>query len=52
VDAAFVDAPGAWEAFPPLQALATHTGALAFTGAFAAIDGFASAALACTVAAE
>ena len=52
VDAALVDAAGACEAFPPLQVLATHTGTFPLTGALAAIDGFASAALTCTVAAD
>src|SRR5215212_733059 len=33
------------EAFPPLQSLATQTGALALTGAFAATDGFPSVEL-------
>jgi len=40
VDAALLDAAGACEAFPPLQVLATHTGALAFTGTSAATAGF------------
>jgi hypothetical protein len=35
-----VDAPPVvWEPFPPLQVLATHTGALALTGPFADADG-------------
>jgi len=44
VDAVLVDAAEACEAFPPLQVLATHTGALAFAGAFAAAAGFTATA--------
>jgi len=45
VELALGDPPADWDAFPPLQSLATQTGAFAFTGVFAATDGFPSAEL-------
>jgi len=52
VDEALFELLAGCEASPPLQSLATHTGALAFTGTFAATDGLPSAELTWTVPAE